>query len=411
MRSKRLPNTAAALLIGGALLQTTACGGGTDHPADAAKTGAAAPVTVSASTGSDSTTAPGSGQPSKAAVSVQPADGAKDVAPNGSLKVSVSDGKLTKVTVTGPDGKPVDGAVGTDGSWTPAVPLAVSAKYRVSADAVDAAGAATTATSSFSTLTPRATNTVQDNLGVDGTYGVGMIIRVDFDKPVKDKKAAEQAIAVQASDGTPVRGHWFGDKRLDIRPEHYWKTGTKVTVHRRITGVELSPGVYGGSDVDESFTVARSKISTVDAAAHLMKVEEDGFAPAAIKVTAGADLNPSWNGTMVVFEKLPMVHMDSATTDIKGDGYVDDEPHGLKITGTGSYVHGNPRAVEAAGLRNISHGCIGLPDTEQGDPNSVAGKYWTDSMIGDVVIVHGSIGKPVAPDNGLSGWSLPWAQW
>jgi hypothetical protein len=119
------------------------------------------------------------------------------------------------VTVAGPDGKPVAGAIGADGSWVPSIPLAVSTKYQVNAQAVDAAGAATTTTSSFSTLTPAKTEKVTDNLDKDATYGVGMIISVGFDGPVTDKKAAEQAITVEASDGTTVRGHWFGDARLD----------------------------------------------------------------------------------------------------------------------------------------------------------------------------------------------------
>jgi lipoprotein-anchoring transpeptidase ErfK/SrfK len=184
-----------------------------------------------------------------------------------------------------------------------------------------------------------------------------------------------------------------------------------VTVHRRVTNVELAQGVYGSSDTDETFTVGRSKVSTVDAATHQMTVVKDGAAPQTIAVTAGANDNPSWNGTMVIFDKERMVHMDSKTTNIKGPGYDVYEPHGLKITDSGSYVHGNPKAEWAAGHENISHGCVGLPDSDAGDDNSVAGKFFADSMIGDVVIVQHSVGQPVSPDNGLSGWSLPWSQW
>jgi hypothetical protein len=398
MRSRGIPGTAAALLLGGALLLTTACSssGGTGGSANAQP--AAGHSAAQA-------------KPSAATLAVLPANGTQDVAPNGALKVSVTDGKLTQVTVTGPDGKPVAGQVGADGSWTPSAALAVSSKYQVSANAVDASGVPTTTTSSFSTLTPSKTEKVRDNLDNNATYGVGMIISVTFDKAVANKQAAEQAITVEASDGTTVKGHWFGPNRLDLRPENYWKPGTKVTVHRRVANVELSPGVYGDSDTDETFTVGRSKISTVDASTHEMNVVEDGSAPRTIAVTAGADDNPSWNGTMVVFEKDRMVHMDSKTTNISGPGYDVYEPHGLKITDTGSYVHGNPKAVEWAGKANISHGCIGLPDTDQGEDGSVAGKFWADSIIGDVVIVQHSVGQPVAADNGLGGWNLPWAQW
>lgn len=180
-------------------------------------------------------------KPSAATLAVLPADGSQNVAPNGAVKVSVTDGKLTQVTVTGPDGKPVAGTVDPDGSWVPTAALAVSTKYQVNANAVDASGVATTTTSSFSTLTPSKTEKVRDNLDSNATYGVGMIISVTFDKAVTNQQAAEQAITVEATDGTTVKGHWFGPNRLDLRPENYWKPGTKVTVHRRVSGVELSP--------------------------------------------------------------------------------------------------------------------------------------------------------------------------
>jgi hypothetical protein len=402
MRSRRIRGAAAALLTGGALLLATACANGGGGGTETGQKSAAA---------SGAAQAPASAKPSSAVVAVQPADGAKDVAPNGALRVSVSSGKLTQVAVAGPDGRPVAGAVGTDGNWVPAGGLAIGTRYQVNAQAVDADGVATSVSSAFTTLTPARTSRVVDNLDDNATYGVGMIISVTFDHPVTNKKAVEQAITVEASDHTQVRGHWFGDQRLDLRPEHYWTPGTKVTVHRRTAGVDLANGVYGSNDKDETFTVGRSKVSTADASTHRMTVVKDGAAPQTLPITAGADDNPSWNGTMVVFEKQRMVHMDSATTTIKGAPYSVDEPHGLKITDTGSYVHGNPKAVEFAGHSNISHGCIGLPDTETGDDSSSAGRFWSDSMIGDVVIVKNSVGRPVPPDNGLSGWSLPWANW
>ncbi|WP_327067921.1 L,D-transpeptidase [Kitasatospora sp. NBC_01302] len=395
----------AALLLGGVLVLTAACGpdsSGGGKP-NAAPNGGGTAAAQSSPTA----------KPSAAVVDVEPKDGTKDAAPNGALKVSVASGKLTDVAVTGPNGKPVDGTLATDGtSWTPSAALAVGTAYQVSAKAVDANGVPTTTTSSFSTLTPSKTDRPTDNLADNNpTYGVGMIISVTFPKAVTNTAAAEKAITVEASDGSEVKGHWFGNNRLDLRPQTFWKTGTKVTVHYRTSNVELAPGVYGAGDRDESFTIGRSKISTADAAAHTMTVQEDGVPTQTIKVTAGSDENPSWNGTMVVFEKDRMVHMDSSTTNIKGAAYDVYEPHGLKITDSGSYVHGNPAAVAAAGNSNISHGCIGLPDTDQGDDNSVAGKFFADSMIGDVVIVKHSVGQQVKPDNGLSGWSMAWSTW
>jgi len=96
----------------------------------------------------------------------------------------------------------------------------------------NANGVPTTTTSSFSTLTPSKTDRPTDNLADNNpTYGVGMIISVDYHQAVVNKAAALQAITVENSDNPPVKGHWFNDDNwLDLRPETYWKPGTKVTI-------------------------------------------------------------------------------------------------------------------------------------------------------------------------------------
>ncbi|WP_235502788.1 MULTISPECIES: Ig-like domain-containing protein [unclassified Kitasatospora] len=352
---------------------------------------------------------------SAALLSIEPKDGAQDVAP-GAVKVSVASGKLTEVTVTDKDGKPVDGAIASGGlTWTPAAGgLSVGSTYRVNAKAADADGVATTATSAFTTLTPKKTATVEDNVVTGRNFGVGMIISVHFGVKVKNKKDAEKAIAVEASDGTEVKGHWFeNDTRLDLRPAEYWKPGTTVKVHLRTKSVELAPGVYGATQRDEHFTIARSRISEVDARTHQMVVKEDGKPQQTIPIVAGTNDNPSWNGTMVISTMSRMEKMTSeGQTNLVGEGYEAVEPHAMRLTNSGTYLHGNPQAVGKAGHANISHGCIGMVDTLEGDENSPAGKVYAASLIGDVVIIRNSIKKePLDPANGLSGWTMPWAQW
>ncbi|GAA5006699.1 Ig-like domain-containing protein [Kitasatospora paranensis] len=357
----------------------------------------------------------GAAKASAAVLSIAPKDGAQDVAP-GAVKVSVATGRLTEVAVTDKDGTPVEGSMASDGlSWIPATGgLTVGSLYRVNARAVDAAGVTTTATSSFTTLTPKRTAKVEDNVVTGQKFGVGMIISVHFGVRVKDKEAAEKAIAVEASDGTQVKGHWFeNDTRLDLRPAEYWKPGTTVKIHLRTTGVELAPGVYGATRRDENFTVARSRISEVDARTHQMVVKEDGKPDQTIPITAGTSDNPSWNGTMVISAKSRMEKMTSrGQTNLVGEGYDAVEPHAMRLTSSGTYLHGNPKSRAAVGRSNISHGCVGMVDTEAGDENSTAGKVYAASLVGDVVIIRNSIKKaPLQPDNGLSGWTVPWSQW
>ncbi|GAA2271340.1 Ig-like domain-containing protein [Kitasatospora cystarginea] len=365
--------------------------------------------------GSDGGGKGGAAKASAAVLSIEPKDGAQDVAP-GAVKVSVATGKLTEVAVTDKDGRPIEGAIASDGlTWTPAAGgLAVGETYKVSAKAADASGVATTATSSFTTLTPKKTSKVEDNVVSGQKFGVGMIISVNFGVKVKNKKDAEKAVTVQASDGTEVKGHWFdNDTRLDLRPADYWKPGTTVKVHLRTKSVELAPGVYGATERDENFTVARSRISEVDARTHQMLVKEDGEPDQTIPIVAGTNLNPSWNGTMVISAKSRMEKMTSeGQTNLKGPGYEAVEPHAMRLTNTGTYLHGNPQARGEAGHANISHGCIGMVDTPEGDENSTAGKVYAASLIGDVVIVRNSVKKePLDPANGLSGWNTPWSQW
>ncbi|MER6302141.1 Ig-like domain-containing protein [Kitasatospora sp. NPDC001539] len=396
---------AMALVMGGVLLLTAACnddkGGGS---ADAAAT---APADA------NGTAAPGGGaaspKASAAVLAVEPKDGAQDVAPN-ALKVSVSNGKLTTVEVTDKNGKPVEGAITPDGSgWKPSGALAVGMAYKVNAQAKDDAGLVSASTTTFTTLTPGKTVATNDNISDGATYGVGMIVSVNFSKDVKNKDAVLKGITFETSNGTAVKGHWFGDRRVDFRPEQYWAPGTKVTIKYRLKSVEVAPGVYGDVDKDEPFTVGRSMISTADAKTHQMTIERDGKSTT-VPVTLGADATPSWGGTMVIMEKEKVTRMNSQTVGLGGEYDIQDVPHAMRLTTSGTFVHGNYWA-NPFGKTNASHGCVSMQDVKGGSDASVAGKFFNDSMVGDVVKIVNTKEKTVSPSNGLGGWNVSWANW
>jgi hypothetical protein len=55
---------------------------------------------------------------------------------------------------------------------------------------------------------------------------------------------------------------------------------------------------------------------------------------------------------------------------------------------------------------------VGLQDKKgANDPNTPAAWFYSHSLIGDVVVVSNTGDKTVAPDNGLNGWNMSWAQW
>jgi lipoprotein-anchoring transpeptidase ErfK/SrfK len=248
----------------------------------------------------------------------------------------------------------------------------------------------------------------------DSTVGAGMIISLRFNRTITDRAAVERGITATADPAVRVAAHWFGDRRLDLRPADYWRAGTRVTLHLRLRNVQGAPGSYGIQAKDVSFTIGRDQRSTADAAAHTMTVYRDGKVFRTLPITAGSPQHTTYNGVMVIAEKYVRTRMNGRTVGFGGEYDIPDVPHAMRLTTSGTFVHGNywsPRGV--FGTSNVSHGCIGLRDTKSGTApeQTPAAWFYEESLIGDPVQVVGSQDRTVAPDNGLSGWNLSWAQW
>ncbi|KES03051.1 hypothetical protein BU52_32545 [Streptomyces toyocaensis] len=391
----------AALALG-LMLAVTACGGGSE-PGSGSGDGKGK--------GKDSTAA--ASRQSEAVVSITPGDGAKSVETSGALKVSVSKGKLTEVVVKDPDGDRVDGEMSGDGAtWTPSTHLAASTTYTVHAVAKDSEGRTAAEDSGFTTLTPRntfiGTFTPEDGSEV----GVGMPFSVRFTRGITHPEDVEKAIRITTEPAVEVEGHWFGNDRLDFRPEKYWKPGTEVTVDLNLDGVEGRDGVYGEQDKTVSFTIGREQVSVVDAKKLTMKVQRDGKVVRTIPVTTGAPGYETWNGKMVITEKLTVTRMNGDTVGYGGEYDIKDVPHAMRLSTSGTFIHGNYWGGDAFGNRNASHGCVGLRDVRGGwDKGTPAAWFFNNSLIGDVVEVKNSNDATIAPDNGLNGWNMSWEKW
>jgi lipoprotein-anchoring transpeptidase ErfK/SrfK len=396
---RRLP----ALLLGALLLSVTACGGGGgSDPGSGDGKGR--------SVGGSGTAR--SGQ-SEAVGSNAPKDGATSVDTSGALKVSAGRGRLTQVEVKDAEGGKVAGRISGDGaSWTPSTHLSAATKYTVRAVAEDSEGRRATKDASFTTLTPKKTFIGTFTPEDGSTVGVGMPFSLRFSRGVTNPDDVERAVRIRTEPAVDVEGHWFGNDRLDFRPEKYWKAGTKVTVDLDLDGVEGRPGVYGEQDKTVSFTVGRSQVSVVDAEKLTMKVTRDGKVIKTIPVTTGKPGMETWNGQMVISEKLKVTRMNGETVGYGGEYDIEDVPDAMRLTTSGTFIHGNYWAGGAFGNYNASHGCIGLRDVRGGWDKSAPGAwFFNHSMIGDVVVVKNSDDRTVAPDNGLNGWNMSWAEW
>ncbi|WP_413471575.1 L,D-transpeptidase [Streptomyces sp. MB09-02B] len=388
------------------LLAVTACGGGGDS--DSGSGGDKGKG--SDKTASDKAAATGA---SEAVVSIAPKNGADSVATSGALKVTAAKGKLSEVTVENDKGEKIAGEIAKDGSsWKPSIHLNSATEYKVHAVAKDSEGREAAEDSSFTTLTPKNTFvgifTPEDGSKV----GVGMPFSVRFTRGITAPKDVEKAITIKTEPAVEVEGHWFGNDRIDFRPEKYWKAGTKVTVDLNLDGVEGRDGVYGEQSKKISFTIGRSQVSTVDVKKLTMKVERDGKVIKTIPVTTGKPGMETWNGQMVISERLSVTRMNGETVGYGGEYDIKDVPDAMRLTNSGTFIHGNYWGGDAFGNYNASHGCIGLRDTRGGWDRKAPGAWFFDhSMIGDVVVVKNSNDRIVDPDNGYNGWNMSWDKW
>ncbi|NEY36380.1 L,D-transpeptidase family protein [Streptomyces sp. PRKS01-65] len=395
--ARRALGACAALMVGA--LALTGCGG--DAQAD--------------NNDKDGKDGKGSAGASAARIAISAKDGSTGASIN-STGVRVSDGRLTgvRMTVAG-TGETVPGVLAADGrSWKPKEQLERGTKYEIAAVAKDADGRRAAADAVFTTVTPE--NSFIGTYTPDGgtTVGVGMPVSFTFDKAISDRKAVQSHITVTSSTGQKVVGHWFGAQRLDFRPQEYWKAGSKVTMKIDLDGVEGANGVYGVQRKTVTFTVGRAQVSTVDAATQTMTVVRDGRTVRTIPISAGSARTPTYNGQMVISEKSLETHMDGSTVGFGGEYDIPDVPHAMRLTRSGTFIHGNywySPGNPPFGRQGTSHGCVGLRDV-QGAQGDTPGKWFYDnSLLGDVVIVKNSPDETVAPDNGLNGWNMAWSEW
>ncbi|MER7729486.1 Ig-like domain-containing protein [Streptomyces erythrochromogenes] len=353
------------------------------------------------------------------AIRITPDDNAKDVPADGRLTVTVPEGRLERVKVTKVEDaqqEEVPGAIAADGlSWSPtpqAGRLALAAKYTVDAVALDGHNRRQARHTTFTTYVPEERFIGYFKPENRSTVGTGMIVSFKFSRAIEQRAEVERAIKVTSDPAVEVAGHWFGKERLDFRPKQYWKPGTKVTVQMALRDVEGAPGSYGIQSKTVTFTVGRSQISTVDAAAHTMEVRRDGELLSTVPISAGAPKTTTYNGKMVVMELFDVTRMNGQTVGFGGEYDIPDVPHAMRLTNSGTFLHGNYwSSPDTFGTTNVSHGCVGLRDDKGGGSDTPAGWFFDRTLIGDVVEVVNSQDKTVAADNGLGGWNMSWADW
>lgn len=325
------------------------------------------------------------------------------------VRLQARDGRLEVVTVTGPDGRPVPGALTPDGGWRASTTSVPASNYRVTAQVRDLAGEVRTLQATVRT------RAAQDLLGAglspgDGrVVGTGQPVVLRLDRPVEDpaaRTALQDRLEVRSTPAVDGAWRWVSSTELHYRGPRFWEPGTSISVVADLDGLALPDGVWGSGRRTTTFTVGQALHSVVDTRQHTMTVRRGGKVLRVMKASMGKPQFATRNGTFLVLEKFAERVMDSATVDLPPGtpAYRTAVKHAVRISYSGTFTHGAPWSVPSQGRANVSHGCINLSPAD-------AEWFFDLAQRGDVVEVVGSTRGPLPHDAGSVDWNMSFAEW
>ena len=332
------------------------------------------------------------------------------------VHIGVRNGRLRAVTVKRASGAVLPGVVSTSGTaWISTDLPRPGGRYQFSASALQSNGHATTLDGSFlvAAVPTGQRLTLIVTPGTGGTVGVGQPIVIRFDQTVTDRAAVEHALIVRTS--RPVVGawHWASSREVHFRPTTYWPANTTVDAKLNLNGVRAGPGLWGARDYETRFTIGDRHVTVVNAGAETLTVRDQGRILHTWPTSLGQPQFATRNGTYVVLNRTPRIHMTSCSAGIqctKGapNYYALWVSWDVRLTNSGTFIHAAPWSVGSQGRSNVSHGCINL-STFNGE------SYYNFSRPGDVVtVIHSSRNDRdllASGDPGMADWNWTPAQW
>lgn len=334
-------------------------------------------------------------------------DGAVGFSPADPVTVSVADGKLSSVTMLNPEGEPVSGAISPDGlSWTNTEPLGYDRQYRIQADAYGLGGASSTV-SSFTTSQPGNFTKPYVLPNPGAVVGIGQPVAVQFDEPITDKVAAQNAITVTTTPAVEGAFYWVNNSEVRWRPQNYWAPGTKVDVAVNVYGRDLGDDIFGQENATTSFTIGDAVIATADDNTKQVTFNVNGQDVITMPTSMGKDSTPTDNGVYIIGDRFEHLVMDSSTYGVpvnSSSGYRTPVDWATRMSYSGIFFHSAPWSVGQQGYSNASHGCLNLSPTN-------AKWVYDNTKRGDIVVVKNTVGGTLSGTDGLGDWNVPWDEW
>jgi len=331
-----------------------------------------------------------------AEVSITPANGSTNVKSSRPVSVTVVHGKIQNVTVTA--GKTTaKGTLVGNTAWHTVWPLHTATRYTVTVTALGVDGKTTTSTSTFKTQRAAGTFSASTILGHQ-SYGVGIPIMIDFSQAVDPRYRAGIEKAINIKSSKPVVGAWYwdGGQTLDFRTRQYWPQYTQVSFDAHFDGAQIAPGVFGTTNLSQSFSIGKSLIGVTSTRTHQTLIYWGHKLYQKWPDSSGMPGDDTANGTYLTIEK-------ANPTLMSGPGYKNVPVYwSVRFTWSGNYYHSAPWSLGEQGYTNVSHGCVNLSPEH-------AEWWYVRSNPGDPITITGS---PVSGqwDDGYTEWFLSWKQ-
>ena len=237
------------------------------------------------------------------------------------------------------------------------------------------------------------------------TYGVGMPVVAIFSHKISNARPFVRATRVTVN-GRPVDAAWYfeqsvaglGAMEAHLRPATYWPAHSKIRVSIATQGLSAGKGMIFDDSLTLHFTTGARTIATVDDRTNYLTVTSDGTQLARMPVSLGAPKTPTLGGTKVIMAKQAKVRL-------KGPGYDEVLPYGLRLTYSGEYLVGVPsNRVNIERRIDTSNGCTDLLSGDAAD-------LYRLLRIGDPVKYSGAPAGPVPVWDGFGDWNVPWPTW
>lgn len=352
---------------------------------------------------SDSSRADAIQEAPKVSLSANVEDGDTDVSVTEPIVIDASE-KLSSVSVTNDAGEEIEGELSADKSeFTVDEKLGYGRTYTIQAKAGDK-----TLERMFTTVQPASQDTAAMSPLDGSTVGVGQTIGINFDAPIQDRQAVQDAITVTTTPKVEGAFYWIAANIVRWRPKEYWAPGTKVKVEANLYGVDLGGGHYGSTDRTSEFTIGDDVRGVVDDTTKQMTFTKNGEVIKTMPVSNGRD-TAEWatpNGVYTVGDQFTDLKMDSRTFgySLEAGGYITDVKYATQMSYSGIYVHAAPWSVGQQGYSNSSHGCINV---------STENAKWVYDNIkrGDIIEVKHTVGRDLAGNDGLGDWQIDWETW